>query len=370
VDYYDVLEVERDASQAEIRRAYRAKVKEHHPDVSDHPDAADRFRAITRAEEVLGDEAERERYDRLGHDGYRRVVEEGVPEEHVESSTDADGAAGGERGPGPTGAGGSGGGASASGTSAGGSATSSRSGGSGGVWQANGPSAGDDNPSQRSYSPWSSGDGGDGGDDDEADGWWDGDPFEKDSGSVDGTRYGRADSGGGGTNRRASTGPAADGGGGGGGARAVDFGGGTRRRRTKPRSDTGVSEDIWSTDVDPAAATASRPNVVRETFRSRKAVMLAVAMLVTYPGFVYFSVTPSLPTTLNLVVGAATLAVVVFTLTEPGIALVVFGTWSVLSPLVLLFVGTSLLSPIALAVVGAFWVPLSLSVVVALALPS
>lgn len=75
--YYDVLGVDRDASQDEIEDAYREKVKETHPDVSDAPDASERFREVTRAEEVLGDADERARYDRLGHDAYVRHIHGG-----------------------------------------------------------------------------------------------------------------------------------------------------------------------------------------------------------------------------------------------------------------------------------------------------
>jgi curved DNA-binding protein CbpA len=72
--YYDVLGVARDASEDEIDEAYRERVKETHPDVSDAPDASERFREVTRAEEVLGDEGERARYDHLGHEAYVRRV--------------------------------------------------------------------------------------------------------------------------------------------------------------------------------------------------------------------------------------------------------------------------------------------------------
>jgi len=75
--FYEVLEVPRDASQEAIRDAYQRKVKEHHPDVSDDPDATDRFKRIVRAEEVLGDPGERRKYDRLGHDTYLRRYEDG-----------------------------------------------------------------------------------------------------------------------------------------------------------------------------------------------------------------------------------------------------------------------------------------------------
>lgn len=68
--FYEVLSVPPDASRETIQRAYREMVKEHHPDVSEHPDARERFKRITRAKTVLTDPAERTRYDRLGHEAY------------------------------------------------------------------------------------------------------------------------------------------------------------------------------------------------------------------------------------------------------------------------------------------------------------
>jgi curved DNA-binding protein CbpA len=64
---YAVLDVEQDADAEAIQRAYRETVKEYHPDVADHEDAQDLFVWATRAKSVLTDEAERRRYDRLGH---------------------------------------------------------------------------------------------------------------------------------------------------------------------------------------------------------------------------------------------------------------------------------------------------------------
>lgn len=68
--YYDVLGVPPDADAERIRDAYRERVKEVHPDVSDHPDSADRFRLLSTAKDVLCDPTERARYDRLGHARY------------------------------------------------------------------------------------------------------------------------------------------------------------------------------------------------------------------------------------------------------------------------------------------------------------
>ncbi|WP_206424960.1 J domain-containing protein [Halosimplex salinum] len=68
--FYGVLGVGPDAADDEIRSAYRERVKDHHPDVSAAPDAADQFKRITAAKETLVDATERARYDRLGHDTY------------------------------------------------------------------------------------------------------------------------------------------------------------------------------------------------------------------------------------------------------------------------------------------------------------
>ena len=68
--YYERLGVSPDATTDEIEAAYRERLKETHPDVSDAEDASDRTRALIDAKEVLTDEDERARYDRLGHEQY------------------------------------------------------------------------------------------------------------------------------------------------------------------------------------------------------------------------------------------------------------------------------------------------------------
>lgn len=63
-DHYAVLGVRRDADGAAIKKAFRTLASEHHPDVSDDPDAVARFREVVEAYEVLSNPAERRRYDR------------------------------------------------------------------------------------------------------------------------------------------------------------------------------------------------------------------------------------------------------------------------------------------------------------------
>ncbi|MDQ4081816.1 MAG: molecular chaperone DnaJ [Actinomycetota bacterium] len=70
-DYYDVLGVPRSADDKEIKTAFRRLARELHPDVSDRPDAQERFREAAEAYEVLSKPEARELYDRYGHDGLR-----------------------------------------------------------------------------------------------------------------------------------------------------------------------------------------------------------------------------------------------------------------------------------------------------------
>ena len=66
IDYYEVLEVTRDADGETIKRAFRRKARECHPDVSSAPDAEERFKKLNEAYDVLSDPAKRDRYDRFG----------------------------------------------------------------------------------------------------------------------------------------------------------------------------------------------------------------------------------------------------------------------------------------------------------------
>jgi len=87
-DYYEVLGVPRDADNGQIKSAFRRLARQYHPDVSDAPDAEERFKEINEAYAVLSDENRRSAYDRFGHAGVRGAG--GAPDFSVDFSDFAD----------------------------------------------------------------------------------------------------------------------------------------------------------------------------------------------------------------------------------------------------------------------------------------
>ena len=69
-DYYEVLGVAKDASKSEIKSAYRRLAKKYHPDLNQgSEEAAEKFKEMSEAYEVLADEQKRAAYDQYGHAG-------------------------------------------------------------------------------------------------------------------------------------------------------------------------------------------------------------------------------------------------------------------------------------------------------------
>jgi DnaJ-class molecular chaperone len=71
-DYYEILGVNKGATDAEIKKAYRKVAIQFHPDKNpDNPAAEDKFKEAAEAYEILSNADKRARYDRFGHDGAR-----------------------------------------------------------------------------------------------------------------------------------------------------------------------------------------------------------------------------------------------------------------------------------------------------------
>ncbi len=68
-NYYEILGVSKDATQAEIKSAFRKKARELHPDVNKTPDAEEKFKELGKAYETLSNEEKRSLYDRYGEEG-------------------------------------------------------------------------------------------------------------------------------------------------------------------------------------------------------------------------------------------------------------------------------------------------------------
>ena len=67
MDYYEVLQVERTASDTELKAAYRRLAMQYHPDRNpNNPDAEEKFKACSEAYQVLSDPDKRAAYDRMG----------------------------------------------------------------------------------------------------------------------------------------------------------------------------------------------------------------------------------------------------------------------------------------------------------------
>jgi len=293
--FYEVLSVPPDASREEIEAAYRARVKETHPDVSDAPDAEDEFKRVTRARDVLTDEDERATYDRLGHDQYVERVLDG-------SDFGAD----------------TGGTADAAGH------TSSAGAGSSGDRAADDTAAGGGRAGTGTESR--------------------GGRAESDTGRQ---RTGTDTTGA--ADASATTGDATD-------------GTATGQHRQSRR---GGGETTYATRTE---YTGGSSDNVRLPLTPRTVILMGTMSLL-YPVFVVASVLPAFPTAVNVVVGLCTLAIVAYLVSMPNVAVVVFGAWSVLAPLLLLGVGgLSLFSPVGLLVPVAAWFPLCLALLTRAAL--
>lgn len=72
-DYYEILEVSKNADKDEIKSAFRKKARQYHPDVNKAPDAEEKFKELGKAYETLMDDEKRSLYDRYGEDGLKNA---------------------------------------------------------------------------------------------------------------------------------------------------------------------------------------------------------------------------------------------------------------------------------------------------------
>ncbi|MBI2600644.1 DnaJ domain-containing protein [Candidatus Daviesbacteria bacterium] len=71
-DYYDILGITKNSSEAEIKSAYRKLARKHHPDIDKSAGAAERFKEISEAYQVLSDTQKKGAYDQFGHAAFDR----------------------------------------------------------------------------------------------------------------------------------------------------------------------------------------------------------------------------------------------------------------------------------------------------------
>ncbi|UTF52399.1 J domain-containing protein [Natronosalvus rutilus] len=91
IDFYDLLDISSDASQDDVKQAFREQVRVYHPDLNDDARAQAQFTALKKAYDILGDPVERQAYDRLGHEDYVAKRTSGLPSPDLwKSARDAD----------------------------------------------------------------------------------------------------------------------------------------------------------------------------------------------------------------------------------------------------------------------------------------
>jgi len=285
--YYELLGVSTDASEEEIEQAYREKLKETHPDVSDDADASERTKRLIEARDVLTDEEDRARYDRLGHDAFVEA------EESPGSTTTA------------SNAGSSG---TAAGTTSSGGSTNSQSSGSRSTGSASGAGtatgSGGTANSQRV-----GGHGGHVGNDS----WYDSTPGEGADGGSD-------------------------------------------------------NWQVWDTDGSFAVNRNGDRYRHGRMFASQRALILLSITFVVYPVLLFGALLPQFPLAVNLTVAMCVIMVIAFLQSVPEVGIAVFGIWSILLPVTMLWAGVDVASIRAFFAMVAVVFPFGLSLLTRVAI--
>jgi len=301
--FYDVLGVSADATADEIEAAYRDAIKQVHPDVSDDTDASERTAKLNKAKDVLTDESERARYDRLGHEAYTN----GGP---------GQGSAGGDYS-----------------TAASRSDTSRST--ADGRTDATGTATGD----ARSEADWSVGFGGEDGDGDEDE---DGDGGEDDQATRGDGWDASAEASTGSTAAQRQAAASAAGGDATGSWNAWD------------------STRSWAVHQESGASNSLQ---FSRLFPPEQSMVLLVSTFLLYPFFVFSVSLPVFPLPVRLIVGLCTLLLIVYLASLPELGILVFGSWAVVGPLaILLWPTVGLFSVVGIVTVFASWIPLGFSV--------
>jgi len=322
--FYDVLGVDPGATTSDIEDAYRERIKETHPDLNDDEDADEATQRVIEARNVLSDEEERERYDRLGHAAYVGDADGGTTETDADESGGSASRAAREAGwtdddsTGPSES-------TAAGTNAGPYERRKRE-----------RSASERVREERTRAAGSRAT-----------------DHSTSSAGVDGTATGA----GGSTTARTASGATAAGSS---GPTSSAASGGTRsQRRREQIYDAGA----WSasTEYNVRKDVDSGVHPLRLLF-SGTPLSLVVLTFFLYPVMLFSTVFPEFPLVVNVTVGLCTLFLIGYLQSQPSVGVLVFGTWSLLVPLgIVLFEAdpTGLVGLLALA--GA-WFPFGFSV--------
>jgi curved DNA-binding protein CbpA len=387
---YDVLAVGPDATDEEIETAFRRRARETHPDVSDHADAADRFRLLARSRRTLLDAKTRAQYDRLGHDAYAErawseefaetwlaVTDEWIADRDAESGVEDSDTATADDTTDPE------------------SATDRREGADAGTGVADDPrqtthdtagaTAGDDPDSTATAGTRtgqeSATDRREGADDAET-----GDDRAEStagystatSAAAASTASATADSTASATDESSDTDGTESTSATAAGPDSATVSGGTSRT-TADVDDAGLF-DTGSSWVDPSGDAGRGDSEgfavrnVEPTEGGRRVsvgrpdeteLLFAVALFIGYPFFLFGSVTPAFSPVVNVTLGVLTLILVGYALVRPAIGLGVFGAWSVVAPAVVALWNVEAGSVVLPAIVGACWLPFAFALLVA-----